>query len=544
MNWHMGKLLRIAETTVPAERPAVIEFNTGRELSWGDLARRGRNIARFLQDQGIAPADKIAFYSRNRIEYLEAVVTTLKTGGIHINVNYRYKHQELRHIFENSDAKVVFYNREYADTLAEIRDELPLLQVLVEIGGGDSAPAIAGAHAFDNIAETDRGDPTWSEGADDQFFMYTGGTTGLPKGVMWTQDTLFNMIGTNFFAPGGPRPPRDENEFRTMVEQSFGARSLVNAPFMHGMGIYSSLQCLFYGGTVVTNDTARFSPEDAWEAVEKARVNLANLPGDAMAKPLYEALEANPGRWNTESLKVMTSSAAVFSTYLKKGLIKHCPQLVIMDSLGGSESSAIGTSVMNKDNLDTVHEDEGLKLEINQWVKVFTEDFREVQPGSGERGMVARSGAIALGYYKDPEKTAKTFPVVDGVRYCMLGDWAEVLDDKSIKFLGRGNVCINSGGEKIFPEEVEQIVKNHQDVADCAVVGVPDERWGSAVTAVVQLEPGAKLSAAAIQDYVRDKLADYKVPKYVVAIEDMGRAPNGKLDYSMVKKYAEVQVTA
>jgi fatty-acyl-CoA synthase len=232
----------------------------------------------------------------------------------------------------------------------------------------------------------------------------------------------------------------------------------------------------------------------------------------------------------------------VFSTYLKKGLIRHCPQLTIIDSLGGSESSAIGSSVMNKDNQESVDENAGLTLRINNAVKVFTEDFREVQPGSGERGLVALSGRIALGYYKDPEKTAKTFPVVNGERYCLLGDWAEVLDDQSIKFLGRGNVCINSGGEKIFPEEVEQIVKNHRDVADCAVVGVPDERWGSAVAAVVQLEPGATLSPASIQDFVRGKLADYKVPKYVIAIDDMGRAPNGKLDYAAMKTYAEQQV--
>jgi fatty-acyl-CoA synthase len=339
------------------------------------------------------------------------------------------------------------------------------------------------------------------------------------------------MFGVNYFASGGPRYPADNDDLLSMLRNNECYTEAVVAPMMHGLGVYSVLCTLSFGGTVVTSSAPRFSAQGLLRAVADHGVNVFKIPGDAMGKPLLEALDADPMTGQLDTLRMIISSAAVFSAHIKRGLVERVPHLLINDILGGSESAALGNAISSAASQAGNATDAALRLQTADCVKVFTPELKEVVPGSGERGMVARSGLIAEGYFKDPVKTAATFPVIDGERYCLLGDWAEVLADGSIKFLGRGNVCINTGGEKVFPEEVEQVLKALDSVDDCGVVGVDDARWGSAVTALLSLKAGHAFDLQAICLQLRECLADYKVPRHFVLVDDVSRGPNGKLDY-------------
>lgn len=539
--WHYGKLLRISAGVVPGDRVAIHEFDTGRHVSYADFNRHIRNFARYLQDLGVERGAKVAILSRNRAEYLEVVVAILQTGLVHTNVNFRYVSNELFAIIDNADAEVIVFASEFADRFEGLRDRLTKVKHYIEFTDGGE-PLLGGAHTYHRSANTDSDrEPVYSEDPDDRFFMYTGGTTGPPKGVVWTQENIFKMAGNNYLVKDAPRLPTDEDEYREWVKNTPDVSYLVNTPFMHGVGLYLALGGLAYGLTIVTN-TGSFSAESALDAVSETGVAIINVVGDATAKPLYDTLAANPDRWDMSSLKVINSSAAVFSVPIKKGLIRLVPQLSIVDVLGGSESSMLGMSMVDKNNVDSIDADAGLKLTLNKNVKVFDDDFTEIKPGMTGKGMLALSGLMAEGYYKDPEKTAKTFPVIDGVRYCLLGDFVEVLHDGTIKFLGRGNVCINSGGEKIYPEEVEQAVKLHPSVADCAIVGVPDDRWGQVVVAVVQSEESATLDAEAILNFLEGQLAPYKLPRHIIENVDFARTASGKNDYTACQIYAAEHV--
>lgn len=556
MEWHLGSVIRASMDAVPGDRPAVIDAHTDQSLDWATLKKRSANICAGLQANGISRGDKVAIYARNNIAYVEAALAILQIGAVHVNVNFRYTADELLHIFSNSDAKAVFFQDIFSDRLAEIAGRLPDLSVYIRIADPDKPPetglSFPGANgsiiemdslAADGFVQAPADTlPDYATDPDDRFFMYTGGTTGLPKGAMWTQDKLFKMICINYFAEGGPRQPETPEDVRRMIENGEHYTEMVIAPMMHGMGIYSVLPTLVFGGTIVTSSAARFGAAHVWQSIGKYNVNAMKLPGDAMGKPLLEALEAGRGKigtdWQLDKFVLMISSAAVFSNHIKRRLVELLPHLTINDILGGSESAALGHAVTSSSD-STNQDEETLKLTINEFVRVFTEDHKEVRPGSGEIGMVARSGLIADGYYKDPERSAHTFPVIDGQRYCLLGDWAEVLGDGTIKFLGRGNVCINTGGEKVFPEEVEQSLKSLANIDDCCVVGVADARWGNAVTALVQLVDGAAgLDVAATIASLRDRLAGYKIPKTFIVVKDIGRAPNGKLDYASMKQLA------
>jgi acyl-CoA synthetase (AMP-forming)/AMP-acid ligase II len=559
VKWHLGSMMRLAMDTVPGDRPAVIDAHCERTLSWSDLRRRSHNICIHLQASGIKRGDKVAIYSRNGIEYVEAILAILQIGAVHVNVNFRYTAEELLHIFFNSDAKAVFCHAEFTQRLAEIAPSLPELDVF--IGFGEAKPVaqfdslerdldhvLQLQHIADSPHQEMPLSSLYSQHPEDQFFMYTGGTTGLPKGAMWSQNNLFKMICINYFAHGGPRQPESPEDLRGMLLQNTESYcEMVIAPMMHGLGIYSVLPTLAFGGTVVTSSAANFDASAVWQAISDYTVNAVKIPGDAMGNPLLKALEfqlkENPSAWQLKDFVLMISSAAVFSGHIKRGLVDLLPQLTINDILGGSESAALGhqlTTAKSHGTQQNVNKDERtLKLKVNEFVTVFTEDHQQVRPGSGEIGMVARCGLISDGYYKDPERSAKAFPVINGKRYCLLGDWAEVLADGTLKFLGRGNVCINTGGEKVFPEEVEQALKCLPAIEDCCVVGIADDRWGSAVSALVQRSNLAeKLDLGAVDAALRAQLAGYKVPKVFIMVDDIGRAPNGKLDYTRMQKMA------
>ncbi|MCI0632484.1 MAG: AMP-binding protein, partial [Actinobacteria bacterium] len=304
-------------------------------------------------------------------------------------------------------------------------------------------------------------------------------------------------------------------------------------PLMHGTGFFVVVLNLAAGGCIETLESDRFDAQLLFDRIERDRIQSVVIVGDAFAKPMLRALEENPGRWDLGSLRVVLSSGVMWSREVKDALIRHLPRLVLADMFGSSEAMGFGTSV-------TSREDSGrtARFRIGEQCKVFTEDFREVAPGSGERGFIARSGPIPLGYYKDPEKTARTFPTIGGVRYSVPGDWCTVEADGTLTLLGRGSNCINTAGEKVYPEEVEETLKTHPAVIDALVVGVPDERWGQAVVAVVEARAGSAIDEEALRAHVRERLAGYKTPKRVVPVERMFRAPNGKADYKTAARVA------
>jgi acyl-CoA synthetase (AMP-forming)/AMP-acid ligase II len=302
---------------------------------------------------------------------------------------------------------------------------------------------------------------------------------------------------------------------------------------MHGTGLLTAISALTGGGCIITLDTPSFDAEQFWTAIERHRANSAVIVGDAFARPMLKVLDENPGRFDPTSLKVVMSSGVMWSREVKLALLAHHPKLLLADMFGSSEAVGFGSNVTSASEAPTT-----AKFEVGEDCAVFTEDHREVVPGSGERGFIARRGPIPLGYYKDAKKTAETFPTIDGVRYSIPGDWCTVEADGTLVLLGRGSACINTAGEKVYPEEVEEALKLHADVDDALVVGVPDERWGTAVTAVVELRAGCDLDEAALRAHVREKLAGYKTPKRVLAVEKMFRAPNGKADYKQALGFA------
>jgi fatty-acyl-CoA synthase len=366
--------------------------------------------------------------------------------------------------------------------------------------------------------------------------LYTGGTTGMPKGVMWRQDDLIRNIialGTN---PRYGQDPVDYDATRELVTGP-GLVSVPACPLMHGTGCMTQLIALSGGGCVVTLQGRQLDVEELFDTIERRKGNTTAIVGDAFAKPMLRVLDAEPDRWDLSSLVVISSSGVMFSEASKQGLIRHLPQVMIVDSFSSSEAVGMGQSV-SAAGVDAAT----ARFSVGERTKVFTDDLREVEPGSGEIGRVAVGGHQPIGYYKDPEKSAATFLTVEGKRYSVPGDFATVEADGTITLLGRGSVCINTGGEKVFPEEVEEVLKTHELVRDAVAVGVPDDKFGEAVTAVVELAPGATLDEEALIAHVKGKLAAYKAPKRVLQVDTIGRAPNGKVDYKRLKQHATDRV--
>jgi fatty-acyl-CoA synthase len=367
---------------------------------------------------------------------------------------------------------------------------------------------------------------------DDIFLLYTGGTTGLPKGVMWTHNIWREASAEGARKSGLPVPETRVQHVAAALDAGRHSRQLPACPLMHGTGWFTAMGAMLNGGAVVTlSEKRKFSPENLWDTVHANGVTSMAIVGDAFAKPMLATLDENPGRWNLSSVLAIISSGVMWSAEVKQGLLRHMPQCTLTDSFGASEAVGFGSSVTTADGGTQTS-----KFEIGAACKVFSEDGREVEPGSGEAGLIARGGAIPLGYYKDPEKTAKTYRTINGARYSIPGDWCTVEKDGSITLLGRGSNCINTAGEKVYPEEVEEALKLHDAVKDALVVGVPDDKWGAAVTAVVSLE--SKVSEDELRAFVRTRLAPYKSPKRILFKDDLGRAPNGKADYKTIRAFA------
>ncbi len=536
MGWNYGDILDAVGNVVAADKPCVIQGE--RIVTWGDFNRRTNNLARRFLNRGLQASDKVAFYLRNEPAYVETLAACFKARLTHVNVNYRYVADELFYILDNSDASLVVYGREFADEVCALRERLPNVKVWVEVGEG--APAVDFAVPYEDLAEIGDGEPLdIPRSGDDMLFLYTGGTTGMPKGVMWGFNELWQAGGSGATPATNMVPPKSVAEHAANVKRSGGGGPMIPCcPLMHGTGLLTAIGSLLQGGTVLLLESPSFDAEEAWRAVAKHKATGLAIVGDAFAKPLLRALDEEQGRFDISSVLVIISSGVMWSPEVKKGLLRHNPKMVLTDSFGASEAVGFGRSDTTGDGKTEV-----AKFTIGENCKVFTEDHREVKPGSGEVGFIARSGPIPRGYYKDPDKTARTFPVINGVRYSMPGDYCTVEADGTLTLLGRGSVCINTAGEKVYPEEVEEVLKSHPAVRDALVVGVPDEKWGQAVTGVVELEPNQPFDEQEVRSHVRGKLAGYKTPKRIIVAEIAMRASNGKADYKGVTQFAQERLS-
>jgi len=529
MGWNFGDILDALPRVVAPDAPAFIHGD--RVVTWGATTRRSNNLARAMLERGARPGDKVAFYMRNRPEYGEALDACFKARLTHVNVNYRYKPDEVFYIFDDSDAQTVIYGSEFRDTILQLRDRLSKVGTFIEIG--DDGPAAPFAESYETLASVGDGAPLEIERSpDDLLFIYTGGTTGMPKGVMWRHHDL-REAQLDGLRRLGPAPETLEAHLDAVGAAGPGSRSLPACPMMHGTGLLTAIGCMMNGGCVVTLENPSFDADELWSVVSSQKVQSISIVGDAFAKPMLKSLDENPGRYDTSSLVSIVSSGVMWSREVKAGLIGHIPQVVLMDSFGASEALGFGSSAMTKDG-----EVRTATFQIGPRCKVFDEDETPIEPGSGKAGIIAIGGPIPIGYYKDPEKTGRTFRTLGGERYSIPGDWCRVEADGSMTLLGRGSACINTAGKKVYPEEVEESLKTHAIIEDALVVGVPDEKWGQAVTGVVVLASGAAFDEDDVRRHVRARLAGYKTPKRILVTQVPLRASNGKADYKAVTEFA------
>ncbi len=535
--WNFADVWETVAQQVP-DAPALVHGD--RRISWADFDRRANGVARVLLDRGAQEQDKVAQYLYNGTEYLESMFATFKAGMAPINTNYRYLDDELVYLWDNGDVVAVVFHGSFTERIEGIRDRVPRVTTWLWVDDG-SGPCPEWAVPYEDAAAAGTTEPVagpWGRDGDHLLLLYTGGTTGMPKGVMWRQDDLFRAIVATFVAGVKEAPDQDLDVFRNAVTAP-GPRGLPACPLMHGTGCFTQLIILSGGGCSVTLESRNLDVDELLATIEREAVNTIAIVGDAFAKPMLRALDASPGKYDISSLFMVSSSGVMFSEESKQRLLAHHPGMMIVDAFSSSEALGMGQSVSSASGTSTT-----AKFTLGENAKVITDDGREVQPGSGETGRVAVGGFQPVGYYKDPEKTAATFITFEGQRYSVPGDYAAVEADGTLTLLGRGSVCINTGGEKVYPEEVEEVLKTYETVVDAVAVGLPDEKFGEAITAVVELASGTEFDESAIIAHVKGKLAAYKAPKRVLSIDTIGRAPNGKVDYKRLKAWAADQVGA
>ncbi|MCX6528556.1 MAG: AMP-binding protein [Actinobacteria bacterium] len=519
------------------DSPAVTQGTVTR--TWSEYEQRASRLASALVDAGLQPQSKVGLYLYNSNEYLEAQFATFKFRGVPVNVNYRYLDEELLYLLENSDAEALFFHSSLGDRVARVVDRLPKLKLLVEVSD-DGEHHVVTAVPYNTLLADYDPMPRITRDEDDIYMLYTGGTTGMPKGVMYQMGSLAEGFVNGGLAFIGMTPPSNISQLGNTVRDAHanGIRPITipGCPIMHGTGMWIGAMMPQSGGAhVITLQKRSFDAHEMFQVVQEKKATLAVVVGDSFVKPMIRALDeaiAKGTPYDASSLKMIASSGVMWTSEVKEALLDRIEHVVLLDAMGSSEGS-MGTSISMKGVPPKT-----AKFAVAPTTKVFTDDDREVQPGSGEIGKVAAGGAVPIGYYKDPEKSSKTFRTINGVRYSFPGDMATVEADGSLTLLGRGSQVINSGGEKIFPEEVEEAVKRVEGVLDCLVVGIDDEKFGQAVTAVASLSPGAKVEEAAIIANVKTQLAGYKAPKRVVFVAQIPRAPNGKADYKTARDMA------
>jgi len=533
--WNFAEVWETIAEQIP-DAPAQVQGE--RSYTWKQFDERANGVARALLDAGVVEQDKVAHYLYNGPEYLESMFGIWKAGLAPVNTNYRYADDELVYLWENADAVAVIFHGTFVGTIERIRAKVPKVRLWLWVDDG-SGPCPEWATPYEAAAtgHPERVSAEWGRSGDHLYMLYTGGTTGMPKGVMWRQDDLYrNLIGS--LDPSVREGEADLDSVRARVTGP-GLTGLPACPLMHGTGCMTQLIILSGGGHVVTLESRNLDIPELLDTIDREGVNLIAIVGDAFAKPINRALEANPGRWTLASLMAITSSGVMFSEPVKQTLLSHASSAVIIDAFSSSEAVGMGQSVSSAGA-----EVQTAKFTVGENTRVIDEDGKDVEPGSEQIGRVAVGGFQPIGYYKDEAKSAATFLMIDGRRYSVPGDFAQVEADGSISLLGRGSVVINTGGEKVFPEEVEEALKLHDSIVDAVAVGVPDDKFGEAITGVVELAPGAELDAEAVIAHVKGRLASYKAPKRVLAIDTIGRAPNGKVDYKRLKAWAAESVGA
>lgn len=529
----------LAEHAIDAVPDRVALICGDEQLTYAQLEEKANRLAHYLLDHGVKKDDKVGLYCRNRIEIVIAMLGIIKAGAILVNVNFRYVEGELRYLFDNSDMVALVHERQYSDRVANVLPETPDVKtvLVIEDGSGDADSndyqRYGGVEFYSAIAQSSPERDFGERSADAIYLLYTGGTTGFPKGVMWRHEDIYRvLLGGTDFATG--EFVKDEYDLAKGAAANPPMIRYPIPPMIHGATQSSTWMSLFGGHTTVLEP--EFNADEVWRTIHKHKVNLLFFTGDAMARPLLDALTKD-NDYDLSSLFLLASTAALFSPSIKEKLLELLPNRVITDSIGSSETGFGGTSIVAK---DAPHSG-GPRVTIDHRTVVLDEDGNPVQPGSGVRGFIAKKGNIPVGYYKDEKKTAETFRTINGVRYAIPGDWALVEEDGSVTMLGRGSVSINSGGEKIYPEEVEAALKGHPDVFDALVVGVPDPRYGQHVAAVVQVRPGRRPTLAELNSFVRSEIAGYKVPRSLWLVDEVKRSPAGKPDYRWAKEQTEAR---
>ncbi len=532
--WSFAELWEAAADQIP-DASCLVQGST--RLSWGEVDRRADGVAAWMLDLGVGEQDKVAQYLYNCPEYLESMYAAYKAGLVPVNTNYRYGDDELAYLWDNADVAAVVFHGGFAERVEALRRRMTTVRGWLWVDDG-SGPCPEWATPYEQAATASPGRQRapWGRDGDHLYLLYTGGTTGMPKGVMWRQDDLImmvaNQLGANF-------PEEPDYDLVRSVRTAAGPVALPACPLMHGTGALVSQSTLAQGGSVVLLPSRSYDPVELLDTVEAEKVNIVVVVGDAFAKPMLRALEREPGRWDLSSVIGMTSSGVMWSEETKQGLLRHHEAMLLVDAFSSSEALGMGTSVSGGGKTAGT-----ARFQLGPNAVVVTDDGRLAEPGSGEIGMVGVGGRVPMGYYKDDEKTARTFRVIDGKRYSFPGDYATVEADGSITLLGRGSVCINTGGEKVFPEEVEEVLKRYPGVRDAVVVGVPDEKWGEAITALVEVHPSASVAERELVADVKEHLAGYKAPKRVLFVETIGRAPNGKVDYKRCRADALERIRA
>ena len=525
-------------------QPDVLALAQGsRERTWAEFDDRAARLAAAFAELGLGPDGKVASYLYNSIEYMEGVFATWKLRGAPVNVNYRYLEDELAYLLDNSDTEILLFHGALGDQVAKVRDQLPRLRAIVQVD--DGSPLIDGALRYEDLIAGHEPAPRIERSADDLYILYTGGTTGMPKGVMWRNADLFESLIPSVLAIQGQALPADCSGFGEVAaavhERGNVPRHLPASPLMHGTGFMSSLQALTVGGSLVMLESRHFDADELWNVTQERTVTQMAIVGDAFGKPMVRSLEAADARnepYDLGSVTVIISSGVMWTPEVKQAIMAR-GQMLCFDSLGSSEGVGFANQITAPGG-----EVKTARFQIGENTRVLAEDGREIEPGSEERGLLALGGPIPLGYYKDPEKSAATFREFGGRRYSIPGDWARVAADGTIELLGRGSVSINTGGEKVYPEEVEEAMKLHPAVTDAIVVGIPDEKWGEAITAIVALAPGAHAESSELADATTEHLARFKRPKHVLVVDEVKRGPNGKADYAWAKAIAKDQLGA
>ena len=533
-NWKFADLYEAIAAKIP-DHPCQIQGD--RVVTWGAFNRRASALTADLLEAGLTHQSKVAAYLQNCPEYLETYVAAFKGGFVPVNTNYRYGPDEITYLFDNAEAEAVIFHSAFTNLVEQVRGNLAgVKRWYCVVEAGDTLPSWA--HDYDAVVGRDappRVEGPWGRSGDDLLLLYTGGTTGMPKGVMWRQDDLFNVVGAGGNVALGIPPGESVEELVDRVETSKQALVVLSAcPLMHGTGQFSSLIAMNLGGAAVTLPSRSFDVGELFANIERHQVQTLVIVGQAFAGPMLEYLDFHRHRHDLSSLVMITSSGVMWSQENKNGLLKHLPHVMLFDSYGSSEAVGMGGSISRAGETAT----KTASFALGPTCAVFNEEGRRVAAGSGERGLVAVGGFIPLGYYRDEAKSAQTFRTFEGQRWSVPGDWAEIAADGSLILLGRGSVCINTGGEKVFPEEVEEALKKHSAVRDAVAVGIPDVRFGETICAVVEAEPGPAPDLTTLSDHVKAHLAAYKAPRHLVLIDSIGRAPNGKVDYKRLRAHA------